>query len=35
MKAVYIVVGDEVLLGQVVDTNAAFLGQVFGAEGIE
>lgn len=35
MKAIYIVVGDEVLLGQVVDTNAAFLGQVFGAEGIE
>lgn len=35
MKAVYIVIGDEVLLGQVVDTNAAYLGQVFAAEGIE
>jgi len=35
MKAVYIVIGDEVLLGQVVDTNAAYLGQVFGAAGIE
>jgi nicotinamide-nucleotide amidase len=35
MKAILVVVGDEILLGQVVDTNAAHLGQAFAAEGLE
>lgn len=35
MKAILVVVGDEILLGQVVDTNAAYLGQAFAAAGLE
>lgn len=35
MKAILVVVGDEILLGQVVDTNAAYLGQAFAVAGLE
>ncbi|MBM3912735.1 MAG: damage-inducible protein CinA, partial [Sphingomonadales bacterium] len=35
MKAILVVVGDEILLGQVVDTNASCLGQAFAAAGLE
>ncbi len=35
MKALFVAIGDELLLGQVVDTNAAFLGQVFARHGVE
>ncbi len=35
MKAILVVVGDEILLGQVVDTNASYLGQAFAASGLE
>ncbi|MEY3574761.1 MAG: hypothetical protein RLZZ617_1359 [Bacteroidota bacterium] len=35
MKAILLVVGDEILLGQVVDTNASYLGQAFAAAGLE
>ena len=35
MKAILVVVGDEILLGQVVDTNASYLGQAFAAAGLE
>jgi nicotinamide-nucleotide amidase len=35
MKVIFVVVGDEILLGQVVDTNAAYLGQAFATEGLE
>ena len=35
MKAEIITIGDEILIGQIVDTNSAWLGQVLGEEGIE
>lgn len=35
MKAEIITIGDEILIGQVVDTNSAWLGQVLNEEGIE
>jgi len=34
MKAVIITIGDEILIGQTVDTNAAWLGQMFNQRGI-
>jgi nicotinamide-nucleotide amidase len=35
VKAEIITIGDEILIGQIVDTNSAWLGQVLGEEGIE
>lgn len=35
MKAVIITIGDEILIGQTIDTNAAWLGQSFNKRGIE
>lgn len=35
MKAEIITIGDEILIGQIVDTNSAWLGQTLGEEGIE
>ncbi|MBC7885903.1 MAG: competence/damage-inducible protein A [Saprospiraceae bacterium] len=35
MKAGIITIGDEILIGQVVDTNAAWLGQILSETGIE
>ena len=35
MKAEIITIGDEILIGQIVDTNSAWLGQILGEEGIE
>ncbi len=35
MKAEIITIGDEILIGQIVDTNSAWLGQVLNEEGIE
>ena len=34
MKAEIITIGDELLIGQVIDTNSAWLGQALGALGI-
>lgn len=34
MKAVIITIGDEILIGQTIDTNAAWLGQMFNQRGI-
>ena len=35
MRAEVVSVGTEILLGQIVDTNAAILGETFAAYGIE
>ena len=35
MKAEIITIGDEILIGQIVDTNSAWLGTVLNEEGIE
>ena len=35
MKAEIITIGDEILIGQIVDTNSAWIGQTFNLEGIE
>lgn len=35
MNAEIITIGDEILIGQIIDTNSAWLGQILGEEGIE
>ena len=35
MKAEIITIGDEILIGQIVDTNSAWIGEFFNANGIE
>ena len=35
VKAEIITIGDEILIGQIVDTNSAWIGQTFNLEGIE
>ena len=35
MKAVLLTIGDEILIGQIVDTNAAWLGERLAASGVE
>jgi nicotinamide-nucleotide amidase len=35
MKAIIITVGDEILIGQVIDTNSAWIGNVFNEKGID
>ena len=35
MKAEIITIGDEILIGQIVDTNSAWLGRILNKEGID
>ena len=35
MKAEIITIGDEILIGQIVDTNSAWIGEQFNLNGIE
>ncbi|HRG90076.1 MAG TPA: molybdopterin-binding protein, partial [Chitinophagales bacterium] len=35
MKATVITIGDEILIGQIIDTNSAWIGQQFSALGVK